>query len=366
MEIWSAVFVGLFAHAAPRRVHSSPATNASSGLTASLDIPVFRVGEGGGYDARVTATGSVETRLDVAAGFESGPLTLPVTGKFNTANALMALAVTHHVAGRLGAHPLGGYTGIRRRQDTLYRSEKLTVLADYAHHPTEIAALLGWLRDTSLARLVVVFQPHRHSRTRQYVREFATAVGVADVALLLPVYSAGEAPVEGGSSREIWLLEPRASLLSGYDELRDRLAAELAGGRETVLAFVGAGDIDRMGARFVRGLFERDHLSAPGSASPISAARVLGLLLCARGRRDFGTRAARAVHDAARRRSGSLVRRAGGHRRPAHAAAAPPPCATRRFSRSDGARKPARPDEGFLVSSSGFRTPHRSRYGIAW
>jgi UDP-N-acetylmuramate--alanine ligase len=257
------VFIDLFRRT--RRAVFIPAGNERlERLTSGLDIPVFRVGDGGGYAARVTAAGSDETRLEVASGFDSGPLVLPVSGKFNTANALMALAVTHHIAGRLGANPLGGYTGIRRRQDTLYRSAKLTVLADYAHHPTEIAALLGWLRDTSLARLVVVFQPHRHTRTRQYAREFASAVGVADCALLLPVYSAGEAPVEGGSSREIFLLEPRASLVSGYEELSARLDAELADGGETVLAFVGAGDIDRMGARFVRGLFERDHLSHPG------------------------------------------------------------------------------------------------------
>jgi len=270
------VFVELFRRT--RRAVFIPVGNERlERLTAGLTIPVFRVGEGGGYGARVTAAGSSETRLETSAGFDAGGMTLPVSGKFNIANALMAVAVTHHIAGRLGSEPLGGFQGIRRRQDTLYRSEKLTVIADYAHHPTEIAALLGWLRDTSLARLIVVFQPHRHSRTKQYVREFAGAVGVADLALLLPVYAAGEAPLEGGSSREIRMLEPRASLLSGYDELERTLNDELAGGGETVLAFVGAGDIDRMAARFVRGLFERDHFSVPGTTADLGT-RVRPLL----------------------------------------------------------------------------------------
>lgn len=270
------VFVELFRRT--RRAVFIPAGNERlERLTSGLTIPVFRVGEGGGYGARVVAAGSSETRLETSSGFDAGPLTLPVSGKFNIANALMAVAVTHHIAGRLGAEPLGGFSGIRRRQDTLYRSDKLTVIADYAHHPTEIAALLGWLRDTSLARLIVVFQPHRHSRTKQYVREFASAVGTADLALLLPVYSAGETPMEGGSSREIWMLEPRATLLEGYDELERTLKDDLAEERETVLAFVGAGDIDRMAARFVRGLFERDHFSVPGTPADLGT-RVRPLL----------------------------------------------------------------------------------------
>lgn len=270
------VFTDLFLRT--RRAVFIPAGNERlERLTAGLSIPVIRVGAGGDYAARVVSAGSDSTRLECSAGFEPGPVTLPVSGKFNTANALMAMAVTHHISGRLGSSPLGGYSGIRRRQDTLYRSEKLTVLADYAHHPTEISALLGWLRDTTLARLVVVFQPHRHTRTRQYAREFAAAVSVADLPLLLPVYSAGEAPVEGGSSAEILAAAPRAVLLSGYETLAAHLDAALADGRETVLAFVGAGDIDRMAARYVRALFERDHLSRPGAPADFGA-RVRPLL----------------------------------------------------------------------------------------
>ena len=246
-------------------------------LTAGLSVPVFRVGDGGDFDARVVSAGSSETGLENRSGFEPGAFQLPVSGKFNVSNALMAMAVTRHVAGRNGAQPLGAFSGIRRRQDTLYRSDSLTVLADYAHHPTEIAALLGWLRDTSLDRLVVVFQPHRHTRTRQYAREFAAALGVADTALLLPVYAAGEAPVEGGTSAEIRAAEPRAELLSGYDELAAKLDAVLADGSRSILAFVGAGDVDRMGARYVRALFERDSFGRPGAPADFGA-RVRPLL----------------------------------------------------------------------------------------
>lgn len=270
------VFVELFART--RRAVFIPAGNERlERLTSGLAIPVFKVGVGGDYDAVVTATGSSETQLEPRVGYDPGSFSLPVSGKFNIGNALMALAVTRHVAGRLGAAPLGGFSGIRRRQDTLYRSESLTVLADYAHHPTEIAALLSWLRDTSLDRLVVVFQPHRHTRTRQYAREFAAALGVADDALLLPVYAAGEAPVAGGTSEEIRVSQPRAHVLSGADELYSALDERLADGRRTVLAFVGAGDVDRMAARYVRRLFERDGFGRPGMVSDFGA-RVRPLL----------------------------------------------------------------------------------------
>ncbi|MDR3228086.1 MAG: UDP-N-acetylmuramate dehydrogenase [Puniceicoccales bacterium] len=188
---------------------------------------------------------------------------------FNTANARMALAVARHVAGRVGEPPLGKFSGIRRRQDTLFEGGGLRVLADYAHHPTEIAALLRHLRGNAVGRLIAVFQPHRHTRTRQYAREFASALKSADSVLLLPVYSAGEAPVEGGTASSVFEAaggDPRFSLLSGSGELAERLAemfpdvpdaaldAAPADAAPSTVAFIGAGDIDRMAAAFADAL----------------------------------------------------------------------------------------------------------------
>jgi UDP-N-acetylenolpyruvoylglucosamine reductase len=99
------------------------------------------------------------------------------------------------------------------------------------------------VRETHAGRLLVVFQPHRHTRTRQYAREFRDALAVADQALLLPVYSAGEAAVEGGGSDAIVagsahrLVEDRRALPALLDTLAE--------GADTVVAFVGAGDIER-------------------------------------------------------------------------------------------------------------------------
>ncbi|MFZ9345292.1 MAG: UDP-N-acetylmuramate dehydrogenase, partial [Opitutales bacterium] len=155
----------------------------------------------------------------------------------------MALAAAHVVTGSVAADPLGRWRGIRRRQDVLFERPGLRVLADYAHHPTEIAALLRWLRETHSGRVIVVFQPHRHTRTRQYAAEFRQALSAADHALVMPVYSAGEAAVEGGGSESVVagsahrLIEDRRALPEALDAL--------VAGQEAVVAFVGAGDIER-------------------------------------------------------------------------------------------------------------------------
>ena len=223
-----------------------PAGNARlERLTAGLRVPVLRVGEDAGCDyvSRLIQGGHAGSVVSLAGRFSEAQHHLPVAGSFNRANAALALAVTHFITGGLAAEPLARWRGIRRRQDVLFERAGLRVLADYAHHPTEIAALLKWVRETHVGRLVVVFQPHRHTRTRQYSREFRDALAVADQALVLPVYAAGEAALEGGGSEAIVagsahrLVEDRRAL----PDLLDALAA----GADTVVAFVGAGDIER-------------------------------------------------------------------------------------------------------------------------
>src|SRR5208283_3380599 len=100
-------------------------------------------------------------------------------------------------------HALAGYSGIRRRQAVL-SADGPTVVEDYAHHPTEIRALLTSLRQrmAGRGRLIAVFQPHRFSRTAQFKAEFAAALSLADRVHLLDVYSAGEAPVDGGTAAD--------------------------------------------------------------------------------------------------------------------------------------------------------------------
>lgn len=253
-----------------RRAIFIPAGNARlRRLTCDLKVPVFTVGAGGDYAFGVVRAGASETQVEVGGKFSSGMITLPIAGTFNTQNAMLALAATAFVCdGKIGVTPLGKFTGMRRRQDVLYEGNGLKVFADYAHHPTEISALLRLLRETHLGRLFVVFQPHRYSRTRQYAAEFANALSVADEALILPVYSAGEAKIPGGEAADILAAvtagtqgiktcESAAEALARLRKIADEVWNNAA--EDAVIAFVGAGDIDRIAAAvFARELWLRE------------------------------------------------------------------------------------------------------------
>lgn len=257
-------------------------------LTQGLEIPVFTVGAGGDFSFSVVRANASETQVEIGGAFPTASLTLPIAGTFNTQNAMLALAATAFVSdGKIGLTPLGKFPGMRRRQDVLYTGGQVKVFADYAHHPTEISALLRLLRETHLGRLVVIFQPHRYSRTRQYAAEFANALAIADETLILPVYSAGEAKIPGGEAADILAaVTAGTSGLRTYknaSEVLERLR-EIAresfakGSEETVFAFVGAGDIDRIAAAvFVRELWLRD-AGLPRSATENFGERMKKLL----------------------------------------------------------------------------------------
>lgn len=256
-EELEAVFVRLFQRT--RRAIFIPAGNERlARLAVDAPVPVFTVGDGGIFAARVVSSGANETALEMGRGFLPGEISLPVTGRFNTSNAILALAVTMQVAGRLGPAPLGRFSGIRRRQDELFSAGGLRVMADYAHHPTEIQALLRYLREQTLGRLVAVFQPHRHTRTRQYRREFVGALRQADRVLLLPVYSAGEGFVEGGGSEDLLAAAEdgeKFSLHGSGEELLAQLRMETVECPEVTVVFVGAGNVDKVAAAFTRDLW---------------------------------------------------------------------------------------------------------------
>jgi UDP-N-acetylenolpyruvoylglucosamine reductase len=212
-------------------------------LTRGLAVPVIRVGPGGDYALELMQGGHSSSVVRLGGRFAARQVNLPVAGSFNRSNAALALAVTHFITGDLVAEPMARWRGIRRRQDVLFERTGLRVLADYAHHPTEIAALLQWVRETHAGRLIVVFQPHRHTRTRQYAAEFRAALSVADQAFVLPVYAAGEPSVEGGRSESV--VAGSTHLLVEDRRRLPELLAPLTEGADTVVAFVGAGDIER-------------------------------------------------------------------------------------------------------------------------
>ncbi|MGV1682277.1 UDP-N-acetylmuramate--L-alanine ligase [Sphingopyxis sp. NJF-3] len=132
---------------------------------------------------------------------------LPMSGRHNVQNALAAIAVALHmgVSDERIATGFDGFAGVKRRftkvGEIAAGEGVVTVIDDYAHHPVEIRAVLSAAREGAGAgRVVAVVQPHRFTRLRDHMDDFQQAFNDADMVLALPVYAAGEAPIEGISS----------------------------------------------------------------------------------------------------------------------------------------------------------------------
>lgn len=170
---------------------------------------------------------------------------------FREQNSALARLAALQIAPELPAAETDDFPGIARRQDLLLSDTRISIWADYAHHPAEIEALLAFLRSTSDAPLVAVFQPHRYSRTAAFAAAFARALGRAESVYLLPVYAASESPLEGGQSENILACANESWQLLKPAELPARLSKELAKRTRATVCFIGAGDIDQMAQDFV-------------------------------------------------------------------------------------------------------------------
>jgi UDP-N-acetylmuramate--alanine ligase len=212
----------------------------------------FTFGRSGDFSDEIAGETGEHLRLRLGGRFPISEAQVRARGEFNAANATAALAAAHLIGAGLTPRLLADYAGVCRRQSVLHAAPGLTVLEDYAHHPSEIRALLASLRDRvgERGRLVVLFQPHRFSRTAQFKTEFAAALGLADRVYLFDVYAAGEAPLAGGTTADIYAeLKRNSAALSVHYVPGDDAALFRALSRELqrgdLVAFVGAGDIDQ-------------------------------------------------------------------------------------------------------------------------
>jgi UDP-N-acetylmuramate--alanine ligase len=155
-----------------------------------------------GREVRLEAFGSsclVEQRDRSGAVTALGRLTLAVPGRHNLLNALGALAIGLEVGVPFTkiAGALAEFQGAERRFQRIGEAHGVMVVDDYGHHPTEISAVLAAARAGLDRRVVVVFQPHRYSRTSQLMPEFGGALAGADEVVLTDIYAAGETPLPG-------------------------------------------------------------------------------------------------------------------------------------------------------------------------
>jgi UDP-N-acetylmuramate--alanine ligase len=185
-------------------------------------------------------------RGDVLTPYD-GPLAL--AGEHNRRNAATALAALElaGIAREEAAPALAEFRGAARRLELRGEANGIEIFDDYAHHPAEIAATLGALRNGR--RLVVLFQPHLYSRTRHLARELAAVLAVADLVAVTDVYPAREQPVKGVTGKLV--VDALAELRPGMDlawtpsvEDGAALLSVLVRPGDRVVT-VGAGDVDR-------------------------------------------------------------------------------------------------------------------------
>jgi UDP-N-acetylmuramate--alanine ligase len=161
-------------------------------------------------DAELTAEGMTYAALGShftvsELGAPLGEVRLQVPGEINVANALAAIGAARAagISFTVTARALAAFGGVRRRFEIVGRGA-LTVIDDYAHHPTAIAATIAAAREFAAgAPVFVAFQPHRYTRTNYLKAEFAVALGAADHVFLTPIYAASEKPIRGVSERSI-------------------------------------------------------------------------------------------------------------------------------------------------------------------
>ena len=228
----------------------------AAGLIPSIARPYLSYGFGEDADVRavnVDRRGAL-SRFDVLRpGREPLAVSLNLPGRHNVLNALAAIAVATELEVDDAAiqRALAGFQGIDRRLqwlgDVQVAAGRVTLVDDYGHHPTELAATLeaarqGWPD----RRVVLVFQPHRYTRTRDLLDEFARVLSEADALVVAEVYPAGEAPIAGADSKSLCRairsrgrVEP--VLLKSLDELPGALADVLRDG--DVVLTMGAGSI---------------------------------------------------------------------------------------------------------------------------
>jgi UDP-N-acetylmuramate--alanine ligase len=186
-------------------------------------------------------------------GLMLGPFDLHVPGKHNVLNATAAVAVGLQVglAPDQIAEALRSFRGVDRRFQVKGKVAGVTVVDDYGHHPTEIRATLQAARECGFKRILVLFQPHRYTRTRDLMTDFAGAFDAADAVEVLDIYAASEEPIPGITGEA--LVEAiraggaaQVRYAASIDEAVERLATMARPG-EMILT-LGAGNVSQAGA----------------------------------------------------------------------------------------------------------------------
>ena len=218
----------------------------------------YGLSDGADYRAKNISLEGPESRYTLYhKGVRLGEITLRVPGLFNVLNSMAAFAVARELdmevdVARAG---LNAYRGVQRRLEVKGEANGVTVVDDYGHHPTEILATLKAARQLWKGRLIVVFQPHRYTRTRALYKEFLTCFPDADELVLMDIYPASETPIEGVTSFNLF----KGIEAVGHRSVRHIPSAdgivshllEIARPGDVIIT-QGAGNVWRVGMEFLR------------------------------------------------------------------------------------------------------------------
>jgi UDP-N-acetylmuramate--alanine ligase len=184
---------------------------------------------------------------------------LKLPGRHSATNALAAVAMAHELEIPFVQvkEALGAFTGIHRRFEVKGEPAGILVIDDYGHHPAEVRATIGAIRDSWKRPLTVIFQPHRFTRTRDLFDEFLTAFEGADRLVLTEIYAAGEDPIPGTNGEALYQAIKRkghidVEFVSDKNQIVPGLIGKLEPG--DIALTLGAGDIYRVGEALVEAL----------------------------------------------------------------------------------------------------------------
>jgi UDP-N-acetylmuramate--alanine ligase len=217
------------------------------GLTSPAD---YRAGE-------ILFDGASSTFSVYYKGEPCGDVTLNVPGRFNVYNALAAIAVAREFDMEFPTifEGLRRFAGVHRRLEVMGKTHGVTVVDDYGHHPTEIKETLAAARHVWKDRIIVVFQPHRYTRTRALFKEFLTAFPDADTLIITDIYAASEDPIEGVNAITLCEAIRRCGHedvihLSRFEDIINHLL-KIAKPTDVIIT-QGAGNVWKIGGEFLR------------------------------------------------------------------------------------------------------------------
>ena len=181
-----------------------------------------------------------------------GPFRLSIPGIHNVSNSLIAIAIGMEldIPVDLIRKGLAAFSGVERRFHLRGEKSGIMVVDDYGHHPTEVRATIAAAKQGWDRRVVVLFQPHRYSRSRDLVQEFSHAFDQADALFMTEIYAAGEQPIPGVSGEKLVDAvraagHPSATFIERKEEIADRVLPTLKSG--DLVITLGAGDIWKAG-----------------------------------------------------------------------------------------------------------------------